>query len=542
MTAVHPVKQFLNRVEANPTGLYLHQPKAGQWTSYTWAEVDNQARKIAAGLRDQGYAPGDRVAILAKNSAEWIVADLAIAMAGLISVPIYYTAGESTIAYVLEHSASKAIFVGKLDDYGPLISANPGLPTIGFPYDGVQAEIQWNDWLNTFAPLEDICVPELDDVYTLVYTSGSTGNPKGVVLTGRNLESAASALSVMYSDTTDRMLSYLPMAHITERSLVTMASLYYDIQVFFNESMETFVRDLQHAKVTVFLSVPRLWAKFQAQILSKVPDQRLQRILSLPIVGKLFAKRIRQQLGFECCHAFGSGTAPIPPSLLIWWQRLGVCIGEGWGMTELSGAATGNTPFEASRLGSIGEPFDGLELKLSDSGELMVRGESVFNEYYNNPEATASSFEDGWFKTGDKAIKNSDGSWRITGRVKEQFKTAKGKYVAPVPIESLVEANIYIEQSCVVGSGLPQPVALVVVSSQHGQPQNEVEKSLLATLASVNGAVESHERLDRLIVVKAPWTIENGLLTPTMKLKRSDIEAAHNDLVEASSQGKLVWE
>lgn len=542
MTTVHPIQQFLNRVAAQPDTPLLHQPREGQWTTYSWAEIDTQARKIATGLQAQGFAAGDRIAILAKNSMEWIVADLAIAMAGYISVPIYATAGEDTISYVLEHSESRAIFVGKLDSYGPLAKASPSLPTIGFPYPGVQAGIDWNDWLDTLPPLKEIRVPELDEVYTLVYTSGSTGKPKGVVLTGRNMASAAAALSVMYGDSGDRVLSYLPMAHITERSLVSMASLYYDIQVFFNGSLETFLADLRHAEVTVFLSVPRLWAKFQAQILAKVPDQRLQRILSIPLLGKVFARRIRQQLGFECCNYYGSGTAPISPSLLKWWQRLGVNIGEGWGMTELSGAATGNAPFEASRLGTIGEPFEELELKLSEEGELLVRGDSVFKGYYRNPEATAAAFEGDWFKTGDKAVHNADGSWSITGRVKEQFKTAKGKYVAPVPIESLVEANIYIEQSCVVGSGLPQPVALVVLNAEHGQSKESIEQSLLASLKSVNRALESHQRLERLIVVNTPWTIENGLLTPTMKLKRSEIEAACKALVEKSVSGPLVWE
>mgnify|MGYP000188581481 CR=1 FL=1 len=542
MTKLHPVRQFINRVASNPSAPYLHQAKSGQWQTYTWAEVDTQARKIASALQDQGYAPGDRIAILAKNSMEWIVSDIAIAMAGYISVPIYATAGESTINYVLNHSGSKAVFVGKLDDYAPLKAANPGLPTIGYPYDKIEADHDWNDWLEKYPPLDDVCIPELEDMYTLVYTSGSTGNPKGVVLSGLNLAAAATALSDGYAEKGNRMLSYLPMAHITERSLVTMASLYMDIQIFFNESLETFLDDLKHAKVTGFITVPRLWAKFQSQILAKVPDKRLQRILSIPVVGKLFAKKLRQQLGFGDCAFYGSGTAPIPPSLLEWWQRLGVNIGEGWGMTELAGAGAGNTPCDVSRLGTIGAPFGDMEFKLADSGELLVRGSSVFKEYYNNPEATAGSFDGEWFKTGDKAVQNSNGSWSITGRVKEQFKTGKGKYVAPVPIESLLGANVYIEQCCVVGSGMPQPLALVALAEGHGQSQQLVEQSLLETLESVNGDVEGHERLDRLIVVKEPWSIENGLLTPTLKLKRTEIESAHQALVTDAKSGKVVWE
>ncbi len=542
MTYVHPLQQFLNRVAATPHKIYLHQPKNSQWKSYSWSEVNTQARTIAAALQAQGFEKGDRIAILAKNSMEWVVADLAIAMAGLISVPIYSTAGEDTITYVLEHSGSKAIFVGKLDSNEALKAANPGLPTIGFPYAGVEADTQWQDWLEQYSPLEDIVIPALEDIYTIVYTSGSTGNPKGVVLSAQNLVAGALAVEDMYPSNDDRIVSYLPMAHITERCLVNMCSLFFTVEVFFNESLDTFLADLHYAKPTIFLTVPRLWAKFQAQILARVPDKKLQRILSIPLVGKWFAKKIRKQLGFGYCEAYGSGTAPISPSLLRWWGRLGIDIAEGWGMTEISGAGAGNSPFQASRLGTIGAPFPSIEFKLADSGELLIRGDSVFKEYYNNPEATDSSFEDGWFKTGDKAKVDANGAWSITGRVKEQFKTAKGKYVAPVPIESLLEADSFIEQSCVVGSGMSQPIGLVVVSEQQGAIKDDVEKSLLSTLNSVNKSLESHERLDHIVVAKQPWSIENGLLTPTLKLKRFDIEQHFSDLIDQDLSEQVVWQ
>ncbi|BFM15175.1 AMP-binding protein [Maricurvus nonylphenolicus] len=542
MTYVHPIQQFLKRVEATPHKSYLHQPKSGQWKTYSWSEVDTQARTIATALQAQGFEKGDRIAILAKNSMEWIVADLAIAMAGLISVPIYSTAGEDTIAYVLAHSGSKAIFVGKLDGYEALNAANPGLPTIGFPYPGVEADIQWLDWLQQYSPQQDIVISALQDTYTIVYTSGSTGNPKGVVLTAENLVAGATAVADLYPSDDDSMLSYLPMAHITERCLVNMCSLFSQVEIFFNESLDTFLADLQHAKPTIFLTVPRLWAKFQAQILAKMPDKRLQRILSIPLIGRWFAGKIRKQLGFGSCLSFGSGTAPISPSLLHWWGRLGVDIAEGWGMTEISGAGASNSPFETSRLGTIGVPLSSFEFKLADNGELLVRGDSVFKEYYKNPEATADAFEDGWFKTGDKAKLDANGSWSITGRVKEQFKTAKGKYVAPVPIESLLEADIFIEQSCVVGSGMSQPVGLVVISEQQGATKDDVEKSLVTTLNSVNKQLESHERLDHIVVAKQPWSIENGLLTPTLKLKRSDIEQQFTSMLEQGFSDQVIWQ
>ena len=541
MPHVHPLKQFLTRESESSASPYLHQPYSGDWKTFTWSEVGEQARRIASGLLAQGYKEGDRIAILAKNSMEWIVADVAIAMAGMISVPIYATAGEETISYVLEHGDCKAIFLGKLDDYEPIDKVDSAIPKIGFPYPEVQTDIKWNDWLKEYSPLNDVHQPSIDDTYSIVYTSGSTGKPKGVVLTGRNLAVGANAMRANLPDGSNRILSYLPMAHITERCLVTMLSLYAEMEVFFNESLATFVNDLHHVKPTVFVTVPRLWSKFQSQILQGVPDKKLQRILSVPIVGNAFAKRIRQKLGFGSCTTYGSGTAPISPSVLAWWGRLGVNIEEGWGMTELSGAGLGNSPFNKSFLGSVGVPLEGFEFKLSEEEELLVKGDGVFKEYYKNPEETAKSFDDGWFKTGDKAKLESSGAWSITGRIKEQFKTAKGKYVTPTKIENLLKENTNIEQSCVVGSGLPQPIALIALG-ENPQEKAVLEESLNDTLIAINEKLESHERVSRIVISKEPWSIENDLLTPTLKLKRDNIEAHYQQTVAKEESAKVVWE
>ncbi|NNL56711.1 MAG: AMP-binding protein [Pseudomonadales bacterium] len=545
MSYITPLAQFSKRVQANPSTPYLHQPTNGEWTSYTWIEVDDMARRIASGLQALGLQPGDRVAILGKNSVEWLVADFAIAMAGFISVPIYSTAGSQTISYVLQHSGAKALFVGKLDKNQPLLDSLQAMaekiPSIGFPYEGIVADQQWNDWLQQYEPLATLAEPVLEDTCTIVYTSGSTGNPKGVVLTHQNLAAAAIDAVSFYPPGKNRVLSYLPMAHITERSLVTMVSLYADVEIFFNDSLATFVDDLRYARPTMFLSVPRLWAKFQSQVLEQIPNQRLQRLLSIPVLGKRVAKKIRANLGFSDCKAFGSGTAPISPSLLQWYQRLGIDIAEGWGMTETSGGACSNQPFFKSRLGTIGVPMPSAEMKIADSGELLIRGPAITKAYYNNPEATAASFDGDWFKTGDKALCDSDGVWRIVGRVKEQFKTAKGKYVAPVPIESLLGSNANIEQSCVMGSGLPQPVALVVTNANGSASREELSQSLLSTLEATNKKLESHERLSSIVVCDEPWSIENDLLTPTMKLKRDRIEARYRDLVEKKGDKKVDW-
>ncbi|MDN3649029.1 AMP-binding protein [Reinekea marina] len=540
-----PLEMLRSHAENSGDRPFLHQPANRQWRIITWKESLRQVQVIAAGLQAQGLQPGDKVAILAKNSAEWFLADWAIMMAGMISVPIYSTAGESTLKYILEHSEAKAVFVGKLDDVTAANNVLDGsIPRIAFPYPTANADMQWNQWLQDYQPIENPVDPSLDDIMSIVYTSGSTGNPKGVIITFKNFASVSETHSKsMELGPEDRAVSYLPLAHITERGVIQGPSLYGGGKIYFVESLDTFVDDLKYAQPTLFLSVPRLWTRFQSGVYEKLPAKKLEKLLKIPLIGKLIAKKVRTGLGLNSARLFGSGSAPISPSILQWYTTIGVNICEGWGMTETTGLSCTNLPFEASRIGTIGMPCDCVEMSLSDEGEIIIKGDAVFKEYYKNPEATAEAFTDGWFHTGDRALKNPDGSFKIIGRVKEEFKTGKGKYVAPVPIESLLASNANIEQICVMGTGRKQPVAVIVLAEHlQNAERAPIRESLQETLTSVNEKLESHQKLDCLIVAKDAWTIENQYLTPTLKIKRTDLEDHYRTIAMKGELSSVIWE
>jgi len=545
MTYQMPIEVLVQRARNHPDKPMFYQPVNRHWQVTSWQEVETQARQVAAGLLSLGLQPGDRVAIYGKNSVEWYISDWAIMMAGLISVPIYATANAQTIGYILEHSGAKAIFVGKLDDLVAAAALIDGrIPRIAYPYKTLQADHLWADWLHQFAPLATLHSPTLDEDMTIVYTSGSTGEPKGVVLSYGNYASACSENQLWLAVTEqDRILSYLPLAHIVERGVIQGPGLYGGATIYFVESLDTFIDDLKFARPTVFVSVPRLWTKFQTGIFAKLPAARLAKLLRIPLLGPLLAAKIRRGLGLDKARLLGCGSAPISKSILAWYQGIGVNICEGWGMTETSGLSCSNLPFRADRVGTIGKPGKCVEMSLSDSGEILIRGDAVFRQYYRNPEETERSFSAGWFRTGDKATQSADGVYQIIGRVKETFKTAKGKYVAPVPIESLLAANPDIDQLLVMGSGRKQPIAIVVLAEHlHSADRDQLRSSLQATLNEVNSTLESHARLDGIVVVTDTWSIENQLLTPTLKIRRSLLETRYNSIALQAQVQSVVWQ
>lgn len=539
----HPIDRlhWLNANMADES--WLHEQIDGEWLTLSCGEVFERALRIGNALRTLGLETGDKVAIFAKNSPQWMISDFALMLAGMVSVPIYTTAGEKTISYVLEHSGAKAVFLGKLEGTTAAEATLRNIKVIAYPETNADTGLidhHWNDLLAT-EPLQDIASPAISEMASLVYTSGSTGNPKGVVLSFENLAAAAQGFVEVQPETEkQRVLSYLPMAHITERSVVSMASLYAPVDIYFSGGLDTFLADLQHAKPTDFVSVPRLWAKFQAQVFAVIPDNDLQALLASD-QGEEIAASIREKLGLKHTKRFASGSAPIPPGLLKWFQGIGMPISEGWGMTETSGCSCANMPFNSEHLGTLGKPFSCVEMCLSDEDEILIRGPAIFKEYYNNPEATAEAFVDGWFRTGDKAELRSDGAYRIVGRVKEQFKTAKGKYVAPVPIESVLGALPYVEQVCVLGIGRAQPMAIVVPIEQEGQTPEQLAERMEADMNAINADLEPHCKLNCIILSADPMSIDNGMLTPTLKLKRDVIEAHYADYLGDEHKG-VIWQ
>ncbi|AKS41856.1 AMP-dependent synthetase [Wenzhouxiangella marina] len=500
---------------------------------------------MAVALADLGLEPGDRVGIISRNCAHWVLADLAIILAGLVSVPVYPTANARTIQQILEHSEASLLIVGKIDDPEEQLRELPkGLRTLAMPYDEAVGELQWESVLREAdAGRFQLQARDDADLATLLYTSGSTGAPKGAMHSHGNFswvgQNLPAALGVQPGD---RVLSYLPLSHCTERAYVEASSFYSESTLYFVESIETFMEDLAHARPTLFGSVPRLWKKFQIGVLEKLPQRKLDRLLGLPLIGGLVKRKIKRGLGLDQARWFASGSAPIAVSLLEWWDALDVPIHEGWGMTETFAYGTSLPAGKTPKYGTIGQALPGVELDVSDAQELLIRCPCLMQGYYKADEATAEAMtDDGFFHTGDQASVDDEGWVHITGRVKEQFKTTKGKYIAPVPIESLLARNDHIELACVLGTNLSQPSALIQLAETAPSDRAFLEAELEATRRAVNLELEPHERLGQLIVIKDSWEPENGMLTPTLKLKRQAIEARYGALLDRS-KSPVVFE
>lgn len=543
MSLKTPLEMFYHWEETAANTLYLKQPVDGRVDEYTWGKVAEQARKVAAYLISMDLPKGSHVAILSKNCAQWFITDLAIMLAGHVSVPIYSTAGADTIRYVLEHAQCPVIFVGKLDKTAEQMSAiDDEVTSLAFPYPNIPANKQWDEVIGS-EPFAGKPIPTLDSIMTIIYTSGSTGNPKGVVHSYASISwAASSSLKALSINNHDRILSYLPLAHITERVLVEMSSFYSGLSISFIESLETFSRDIVNTKPTLFISVPRLWTRFQMGVLANMSQKKLDFLLNIPFIGGLVSKKIRAKLGLDQVRLCASGSAPISASTIHWFSKIGVNISEGWGMTENSAYGTCCVPFREDKVGSIGKAYEGVDIRIAEEGEIQVKGPCNMLEYYLEPDKTAEVFtEDGYLRTGDKGTIDREGYIKITGRLKEIFKTAKGKYVAPAPIEAKLMANSNIEQVCVTGAQLKQPIALVVLSEGASKlPEEELEKDLLQTLAQVNGTLENHAVLERLVIMQDEWTVDNGLLTPTLKVKRHTLEEKYDEFINGPLAGKLA--
>lgn len=543
--------------KTDPHRVSLTQPMGGDAVQdFTWAQVADHSRRMAAHLQAQGWAPGSKVAILSKNCAWWMMSDLAIWMAGYVSVPLYPTLAPETITQILTHSESKACFVGKLDGWAHMKPGVPaGLPCISYPLspdDAIATYDGWDAIIARTAPMSESPVREEGELATLIYTSGTTGMPKGVMHSFGNFAWALDrGLQRIPLSREDRMLSYLPLAHVVERMLVEHGWLRTAMHVYFAESLDTFAADLQRARPTVFFSVPRLWVKFQQGVHHKMPPAKLQRLLGIPILGGIVRKKVKKALGLDQCSFAAGGAAPMPMALLQWYGKLGLPINEGYGMTE-NLALSHITENGKNQQGTVGPTYPGVEQRIDPTtGEIQMRSQALMMGYYKEPEKTAEVFTpDGWLKTGDKGSIDAGGLLRITGRVKDLFKTGKGKYVAPAPIEDKLVMHEAVEACVVTGANLGQPLGIVMLNAEFGAKASDptarkaLEDSLAEHLKAINATLDPHERLQTVVITTTAWTVDNDVITPTFKVKRNRIEdlyAKYYETWEESGQS-VIWQ
>jgi long-subunit acyl-CoA synthetase (AMP-forming) len=513
---------------------------------------------MAAHLRSRGLPEGARIAMLSKNCAHFVMAEIAIWMAGYTTLAIFPTETAETVGYVLSHSGASLLFVGKLDTWAHQKPGVPqDLPCIAFPLapEGHGFET-WDEIVARTPPLTGNPSREPEELAVLLYTSGSTGTPKGVMHSFERFTAASVGINEDLRErigqhTANRVLSYLPLSHIFERTWIEGSSLIDGrTQMFFAEALDTFLADLQRARPTLFISVPRLWLKFQQGVFAKMPPAKLERLLKIPILGKIVAKKVRTGLGLDQVLMAGSGSAPIPPDLIAWYRRIGLNLFEGYGMTEdCAYSFTSNAAHNAP--GYVGVKMKGVEARLSPEGEVLIKSPGQLVGYYKRPDLDAESFTpDGFFRTGDLGEFSPDGMLKLTGRAKELFKTAKGKYVAPAPIENLINAHPMVELSLVSGVGQPAAYAMILLSEtlrprQHeSSVREQVNAELSRLLDEVNAAVADYEQLKMFVIAREPWSIENGCLTPTMKIRRGRIEKMLEPEIERwyANKQKVLWQ
>lgn len=537
----------------HPEKVFLRQAQGDGFVDITYLRAHDEAQRIAAALAARGVGHGDRVAILSKNCWHWIVADLAILSLGAVSVPYYPTLSADALREVIALSDLKAIFIGKLDNYKAQAAGVPAqLLKIAFPPYGTQPEqqdcLRWNALIAQHQPLAQPHQPKPEEPFTIIFTSGTTGTPKGVVLTYAApyqlavLESSQPVYGIFQGHAA-RLLSYLPLNHVAERFVTEITGILAGSQIYFAESIDSFARNLRATRPTLFFAVPRIWTKLHEGIVGKLPERVLQRILGLPLLGAAFARVLRKQLGLNEARLVLSSAAPLSSDLHAFFGRLGIHIQEVYGMSEVGGAATLSE--RGMPHAGVGRPLPTVEIRIDDSTqEILMRTPWMMTEYFRDPERTATVLRDGFVHSGDTGRFDAQGNLHVIGRVNDTFKTSKGKFVVPAPLELAIGSWPAVDQVLVTGRGLAQPIALICLS-EHGlhAERATLEAELTHALAALNQATAPHERIARIVVVHDPFSLENGMLTPTLKVRRHSVEARYAASFEtwAEQPKPVIW-
>lgn len=541
--------EYLDQWNAQcPDKVWLRERSGDEFRNWSWGEAHTEINALASWLEQHLGSSGHRVGILSKNRPHWYFADFGSIAAGNVVVPMFTTLPGKTADYVMSFTEMKLLFVGETENWDQVQPVLPAdIQLVCLP--GVEVEQDHLRWEDIVAPHRGSkptyqCQP--DDLVSLVFTSGTTGVPKGVMQTHKSNIVPVSRFSEAFgADMGARYFSYLPLSHIAERQIVEGASLINCGEVHFNENMGTLLRDLPECRPDIMFGPPRVWEQLQQGIIAQFGSQEaIDAALAADSEG--VGKMVREKLGLDQASYLLTAAAPTPPALIHWYDRFGIRLMEGFGQTECMGPIVTNP--DDRRVGSIGKPMPGCEIRISEDQELQVKADGCSPGYYNMPEKTAETFVDGWIYTGDKVKVDEDGFYYITGRVKDYFKTIQGKFVAPTPIENIFAENPHTEQICLLGRGYSKTVMTCVLSDlAQQQPGELIEAALRERVDAVNEATEKHARVGAVIVSTEPWTIDNGVLTPTMKIRRERIEELFGeraeDLARQSAQrGEILIE
>jgi len=525
------------------------QKSGGTWQPVSSAEFGRRVRACAGALASIGVRRGDRVAILSYNRVEWAIADYACQLLGAADVPIYSTLPPDQVAYILQDSGAKAIFAENADQVAKVRGTIPQV----ISFDRAEGAELFDDFLKKGTPLDQAAAVEPDDVATIIYTSGTTGVPKGVMLTQRNLVSnmiaSASAFEVTPADT---ILSFLPLSHSFER-IFDYLFFWWGTSIAYAEHVDKVADNLVEIRPTIMAAVPRFYEKVYSKIRKSVAEQKPWKRglfewargvgalwaechrrgarpsfglgLRLAFARLLVLNKLRDKVGGRI-RFFVSGGGALSRDVAEFFYSIGLPILEGYGLTETSPVLCVNR-LGGTRLGTVGPPIPGVELKIAPDGEILARGPNIMKGYYNKPDETAQVMQDGWFATGDIGEVDSEGYLRITDRKKDLFKTSGGKYIAPSPIEGRLKLSPRILNAVVIGNARKFPSALIVPAK--GMSRDEIAQEI----AALNESLAHHEQIKKFELVEKDFTIDGGELTPTMKVRRKVVEQKYKAQIDA---------
>ncbi|HYT03570.1 MAG TPA: long-chain fatty acid--CoA ligase [Gemmatimonadales bacterium] len=565
----------------------------GAWKSVTHHEAEQRVRAVALGLRELGLQAGDRVAILAETRLEWALADYACLCARVADVPIYPNLPANQVEYILRDSAATGVFCSTAAQVDKIREVRAGLPglrhVIVFNADGGRGGVA--NGVITLAELEaqgraaaaryprfkdEALAVRPDDLATLLYTSGTTGAPKGVMLTHNNIWSnVAACVDALRVSEGDSCLAWLPLSHILER-MVEYYFFHVGVTINYAESVDAVSQNLNEVRPTVLVAVPRLYEKVYARVLENaVTGSALKRrvfqwakrtgeawtahrLAEIPvpltlklrqaIADRLVFSKLRARTGGRV-KLFVSGSAPLAPEIARFFYSAGLPVIEGYGLTETSPVLT-LTPRERPKLGSVGKAIPGVQIRIAADGEILAKGPNIMQGYYNKPEETREAIDpDGWFHTGDIGELDADGYLKITDRKKDLLKTAGGKYIAPQPIENKVRLNKFVASAVVLGDQRKFPIILIVPNvdqlERWAKDRNlsYASRAELIALADVKAKMEREvmdglrdlakfEMPKKVVLLENDFTIESGELTPSLKVKRRQVEKNYRALID----------